>query len=469
MRRKLFAVIVVVLLLVGSVVVTSYVVLSQEVQKPFFVGVTHWGYSVQEAKDRIDQVKDYTNLFITQGGEIFWGNIEAMDEIGEYAIASNLTYAVAVSATIAAPRLVDWAVEAKERWGEQFLGIYFNDEPGGHMLDGQAILEMTYQPAINSMGISIQKMPGGIIMTQSDNGRTYYKPSGEINTQPAFSPIDVTYYTNGTITANVFNSDYERSDFYTSENITKCPYPIPLYEEVLAQNPIQNYDDAANAYVNMNRELLESTCKTLLSENSAVVFTADYGLYWWDYQSGYDLVLAELGWNNSITQELGLVRGAANLQNKQWGTILTWKYDQAPYLPDGEEMFEQMKTSYEAGADYVVIFNYSEDPRNPNTLQGEHFQALERFWNDVVQNPKIKHGGIKAEAVLVLPQNYGWGMRHSNDNIWGIWQPDNTLQQIWTQLQNKIDQYGLKLDIVFEDPSHSTTWKYSNIYCWNQK
>jgi len=133
------------------------------------------------------------------------------------------------------------------------------------------------------------------------------------------------------------------------------------------------------------------------------------------------------------------------------------------------EMFEQMKTSYEAGADYVVIFNYSEDPRNPNTLQGEHFQALERFWNDVVQNPKIKHGGIKAEAVLVLPQNYGWGMRHSNDNIWGIWQPDDTSQQIWAQLQNKIDQYGLKLDIVFEDPSYSATWKYSNIYCWNQK
>ncbi len=32
------------------------------------------------------------------------------------------------------------------------------------------------------------------------------------------------------------------------------------------------------------------------------------------------------------------------------------------------------------------------------TLQDEHFQALERFWNDVEQST-IVHGSIKAEAV----------------------------------------------------------------------
>jgi len=90
------------------------------------------------------------------------------------------------------------------------------------------------------------------------------------------------------------------------------------------------------------------------------------------------MVLAELGWNNSITQEISLVRGAANLQNKQWGTIITWKYTHPPYLTSGEEMFEQMKTSYETGADYVIIFNYSENPYNANTLQEEHFLALNR-------------------------------------------------------------------------------------------
>ena len=128
-----------------------------------------------------------------------------------------------------------------------------------------------------------------------------------------------------------------------------------------------------------------------------------------------------------------------------------------------------MKISYEAGAEYVVIFNYSEDTKNPNTLQEEHFQALERFWSEVVQNPDVKHGGIKAEAVLVLPKNYDWGMRVVGDNIWGIWSADGITQEIWSQLQEKIGQYGLKLDIVFEDSNNSVAGKYSDIYYWNQK
>jgi hypothetical protein len=32
------------------------------------------------------------------------------------------------------------------------------------------------------------------------------------------------------------------------------------------------------------------------------------------------------------------------------------------------------------------------------TLQEEHFQALERFWKEVVQNPTEVHGYDKAEA-----------------------------------------------------------------------
>jgi hypothetical protein len=256
---------------------------------------------------------------------------------------------------------------------------------------------------------------------------------------------------------------------YTSENITKYQSPIQPYDEIL-KHPIQTFDDAAKIFVNATKETLENVFldKAQLEE-SILVFTSDYGLYWWDYQSGYDLVLTQAGWNNSISQGISLVRGAANLQDKSWGTIITWKYTHPPYLTDGEEMFEQMKTSYEAGAEYVLIFNYSEDKNNPNTLQEEHFQALERFWNEVVQNPKIIHGGIKADAVLVLPQNYGWGIRHPNDNIWGIWQPDETSQEIWSQIQSKRDQYGLKLDIVFEDPDYPTAGKYNHIYYWDQR
>jgi hypothetical protein len=195
-----------------------------------------------------------------------------------------------------------------------------------------------------------------------------------------------------------------------------------------------------------------------------LVFTADYGLYWWDYQGGYDMVLAELAWNHSDVQQIAQIRGAANAVNKPWGTIITWKYTHPPFLASGEEIYNQMKTSYETGAQYILIFNYSEDPKNPNTLQEEHFLALEQFWNNIVQNPEVIHGSIKTEAALVLPSNYGWGMRNPQDTIWGIWPADENSQEIWNQIQNKIDQHGLKLDIIFEKPSFFASWKYNNIY-----
>ncbi|MCL1977720.1 MAG: hypothetical protein FWG55_06455 [Candidatus Bathyarchaeota archaeon] len=501
MRKKLFAAIAVLLLLVGSVVVTSYVVLSQGAQKPFYVGVTYGGSSVQEAKALVDRVKGYTNLFVLQSGSM-QGYTDAMEEIGDYVVASNLSYAV--SSTVSESlrfnkqQLSSWLIEAKERWGERFIGIYYNDEPGGKMLDSGAITlkketsrineTMVRVTSITTSGesitvkteyifqeetVTIQGNSGFTISSIFSFTTTTYANNGDIFIETSDTDSRgyyreyINYYSNGTITIDECLA--VENNFYAPGNITKYAGSILSYEELLKQKPIQNYGTVANAFVDTQKDLLKGINKTRLNEADILVFTADYGLYWWDYKGGYDVVLAELAWNHSDVQHIGLVRGAANLQGKSWGTILTWKYTHPPYLAGGVEMFEQMKTSYEAGAEYVIIFNYSEDPVNPNTLQKEHFEALEHFWNDVVQNPEIIHSGIKADAVLVLPQNYGWGMRNPQDNIWGIWPADSTSQQIWNQLENKIDQYGLKLDIVFEDPSHSATWKYSKIYYWNQK
>jgi hypothetical protein len=55
-----------------------------------------------------------------------------------------------------------------------------------------------------------------------------------------------------------------------------------------------------------------------------------------------------------------------------------------------------------------MIFNYAEGMKDHyRIMQDEHFEALERFWNGVVQNSKVVHGSIEAEAALVLPKNYG--------------------------------------------------------------
>jgi hypothetical protein len=396
-----------------------------------------------------------------------------MEEIGDYAIASGLNYAVCGS--IVTHRIVNsWLNDAKERWGEQFIGIYYGDQPGGKMLDITFVLEKTVRTDEGYMLMydSIIKNENGGIATSYGNGTyTTYQPDGTIQKNMLFydtpDEIRISYYPNGTITVDKFVPNFENGDYYTPTDRTKYQHLIQSYDELLKQNPIQSHEDVAKAFVNVNKEDLENNLNKTRLDELILVFTADYGLYWWDYQSGYDMILAELGWNNSITQEIGLVRGAANLQDKSWGTILTWKYTHAPYPSEGKEMFEQMKTSYQAGAEYVIIFNYSEDPHNPNTLQEEHFQALERFWNDVVQNPKVKHGDIKANAVIVLPRNYGCGMRHQGDNIWGIWQSDETSKQVWSQLQAKQSKHGLKLDIVFEDPNYPVEGRYANVYYWS--
>jgi hypothetical protein len=219
--------------------------------------------------------------------------------------------------------------------------------------------------------------------------------------------------------------------------------------------------------------------------NSTTAFTSDYALYWFDYLAGYDVVFAELGWNLDSEQTIALCRGAANVQQKEWGTIIVWNTRNPDYINDinredqnetlnygdyktGPEMLEDMYLSYDAGADYIIIFNYPTDPPgNPyGILTDEHFEAMQTFWSFMEHNPE-KYGKTVAETALVLPENYGWGMRNSEDRIWGYWGPDEKSPQIWNITQNLLDQYGLALDIVYDDPNYPLTELYTKIVCWN--
>ena len=206
-----------------------------------------------------------------------------------------------------------------------------------------------------------------------------------------------------------------------------------------------------------------------LQARSIDIFTSDYALYWFDYSVGYTAVFAEAGWNHSLNQDIALVRGAAKMQNKSWGTIATWKYFNPPYLDDADSILEQMRAAYECGAEYIIIFNYPTlDGNDYGIMTDEHFQALEQFWNDTVKNPEVIHGSIEAEAALVLPKNYAWGMRNPNDKIWGFWDSDEKSPQIWALLNSLLEQYGYGLDIVYDDPEFPVEGNYSHIYYWNQ-
>jgi hypothetical protein len=248
----------------------------------------------------------------------------------------------------------------------------------------------------------------------------------------------------------------ERGGIYldTDKNATQWNLP-----------PNSTYDSVALGFAN---GFLNDPGTIALKAQNTPIFCSDYVLYWFDYISGYDVVLAQVGWNHSIIKDIGLIRGAAKLQNKDWGVIITWKYMMPPYLDSGEAIYEQMISAYQAGAKYIVVFNYPyEDGNLYGIMADEHFKALAKFWTNTTQNNVI-HSSTKADAVLVLPKNYGYGLRYPEDKIWGFWGPDQESTQIWSISQKLLSIYGLRLDIVYDDPVFPVAGKYQQVYYWNQ-
>ena len=83
-------------------------------------------------------------------------------------------------------------------------------------------------------------------------------------------------------------------------------------------------------------------------------------------------------------------------------------------------------------------------------------------------DPELERGSIQAGSVLILPQNFGSGLRWKDDKIWGIFPPSNDSLKIWDISQNLIDKYGLNLDIIFDDKQFNLENEYLKIYLWNQ-
>jgi hypothetical protein len=89
-----------------------------------------------------------------------------------------------------------------------------------------------------------------------------------------------------------------------------------------------------------------------------------------------------------------------------------------------------------------------------------------KVW-DTIHSIKLT-GERDAEVVLVLPHNYGWGMRYPNDRLWGIWAPDERASLIWNVSRKLLNQYNFGLDMVYEDARFPVDGLYANIYYWNQ-
>ena len=380
LKTVVLAVVLIVVLFVSIIAAAAWWFGDVDPITDFFVGV-EFAYSgnVGDLKVLVDKVKDYTNLFVIGSIEVTF-NQTALDEACDYVVGSGLNLIVFFTdSEMYNYTIFDWMLDAEQKYGDMFLGVYRYDEPGGNQLDQGASLLLN---------------------------RT-----------------DVATY--GTY-ANA-------SSYYVS---------------------------SLSIIINHYRSI------------SKAVFTADYGLYWFDYKIGYDAVFVEFGWNHSRPLHIALCRGAAEAYNKDWGAIITWEYTEPTpyYIESGEELYEDMVLAYRTGAKYVIVFDYPKiGPYGILTEERGHFDALRDFWAYVHSNPQ-EHGSVRAEAAYVLPQDYGFGFRNPTDTIWGLWSADDLSEKVWNDANTLIDRYGTRLDIVYGDPEvmGAVKSRYDKLFFWNQ-
>jgi hypothetical protein len=235
--------------------------------------------------------------------------------------------------------------------------------------------------------------------------------------------------------------------------------------KVVEEKPV-NYLDATEKYTGRLGDILRHIRENPIESGNLTLFTSDYSLYWFDYRGGYDVVFAEFGWNYSRQLNVALCRGAATVQNKDWGVMITWTYNHPPYLESGPELYEDLVLAYESGAKYILVFDTNKDYSH-GVLEREHLDALKDFWSYAKSNPRQVEDSSERVA-YVLPEGFAYGFRGPEDKIWGFWEAkDEPLcYELSVDVGKVLDEYGGKLDIIYDD-GIVVDDTYSKYIFWN--
>ena len=357
MNRKSLAILVSILIVALLLLNYGFLAKPQIEESPeFFVGVDVAYADLPAIKGLIDKVSSYINLFVIGSTGISYDQIK-LDETCQYLYDKDMYFIIYSDSS----RRLQLISDIEKKYGDHFLGVYYDDEPGGKQLD--------------------------------------------------------------------------------------------LFEYRWVKEA-DNYTDAANQFVEhlkwwLNLRFPRNETLPQVAPSDFRLFTSDYALYWFDYKAGYDVVFAEFGWNYSRQLNIALNRGAATVQNKEWGVIIAWTYNHPPYIESGKELYDDLILAYNNGAKYILVFdtnkNYTE-----SILEEEHFEALEQFWQYTQDNPRDTIQ-IEKRVAFVLPKDYGYGFRGPDDKIWGLWGDDVLSLEMSHHLGSLLEEYGTKLDIIYND------------------
>ena len=243
-----------------------------------------------------------------------------------------------------------------------------------------------------------------------------------------------------------------------------------------------NFTDAANQYVKTLQSWLRGPqfgiTRNFDSPTEFQLFTSDYGLYWYDYEAGYNTVFAEFGFNSgnenySRQLSMAMCRGAATAFNQNWGVMITWAYTQYPYMENATDLYNDMTLAYNNGAKYIVLFdtnaNYTE-----NVLSSQQLGAIKQFWQYAQANPRTVSQPSDRTA-YVLPQDFGFGFRSPNDTICGLWNAAWNgsaslafVADIGMCVVSDLQMLGSNLDIIYPVSNGTlNSLGYKNVMYWN--
>jgi hypothetical protein len=369
-RTEVFWFVIVILLVVVLLLALMIIVFfPRETVADVFVGVEVGYDNVDDFVRFVDEIEEYVNLIVIGSLNITTNAINLI-EVGDYLHSKGLYF---VPFMFFKEYLVkaDFFQVAKERWGEQFLGLYLSDEAGGRQID-------LFEPKI------------------VDEAESYTDAA----------------------TKFVANLEKAHRDFFA--------------------HYIQPVD--------------------------VTTFTSDYALYWFDYEAGWDVVFTEYGWNVSRQLQTALGRGAANMHNKEWGAIVTWTYQNPPYIEATEMLYSDLVLAYNNGAKYILVFNYPTNITEYGILTREHLESIKKFWDYVNDVPQPTQA---SKTAYVLPKYYGYGFREQDDRIWGLWSSDKLSTVVWDKANSLSVTYGEKLDIIYDTTELSLEQHYEKLIFWN--
>ncbi len=250
-RIHILSLILIIIILTATVsLLVSYTESSSNGKDSVYVGVAFCGNTTAQAKALIDRVKSYTNVFVLDCGiNPISDNLTLAREISDYAINAGLHLIINLGTWTPRgwPEKVQFLNESRYKYGDKFLSVYYDDEPGG--------IELDY------------------------NWTKYFQ-------ETTFNP----------------------NQHWNSSIYTKKIYDKMQDSEISGILP-NNYTLEATWF---NFMLTQNLGVVSLKQYNLTYLTSDYALYWFDYIGEYQTILAQLGWNSSVDQQIALVRGAAN-------------------------------------------------------------------------------------------------------------------------------------------------------------